>query len=133
MIALGQLGKRILSEGTPAMLARAQLLGMDEGYLAGLHTLGQELEAAERELGALTAQGGISEDDIAHQAGLTLHLMMHVIECFEAAHEIDSNVPRLRPSHTARLVHRLSKLPPPPPPGGLALCVLCVLECGGAK
>ena len=53
------------------------------------------------------------------EAGLTVHLMMHVIEAFAAAHEVDGSVPLLRPVHTQRMVRRMSRLPPPPPPSSL--------------
>lgn len=113
MLALSALGRRVLTDPDPKIAVRARLLGLDEPYVSSLEALGRDLLAREAELQRLTGDDDTGDAALAVEAGITLHLMMMVIEAFEAAHEIESSIPLLRPVHTLRLVRRLSKLPPP--------------------
>ena len=113
MLALAALGRRVLTDPDPKIIVRARLLGLDEAYVTSLETLGGDLRTREAELQRLTGHDDTVDDALAVEAGITLHLMMMVIEAFESAHEIEPSVPVLRPVHTQRLVRRLSKLPPP--------------------
>jgi hypothetical protein len=113
MLALAALGRRVLTDPDPKIIVRARLLGLDEAYVTSLETLGGDLRTREAELQRLTGHDDTVDDALAVEAGITLHLMMMVIEAFESAHEIEPSVAVLRPVHTQRLVRRLSKLPPP--------------------
>lgn len=113
MLALAELGRRVLADADPKIAVRARLLGLDDPYVKSLEALGHDLVAREAELQELTGHDDTAGDSIAVEAGITLHLMMMVIEAFESAHEVEASVPLLRPVHTQRLVRRLSKLPPP--------------------
>jgi hypothetical protein len=115
MFALTAIGRRLLSDESPRTAQRAQLLGLDEAYLTTLEALGNDLKRGQAELARLAHVANMPDDALYAEAGLTLHLMMHVIEAFAAAHEVDSAVPLLKPVHTQRMVRRMSKLPPPPP------------------
>ncbi len=115
MFALSAIGKRLLGDGSPKTAQRAQLLGLDEAYLARLEALGHDLQRGQDQLAQLAQAANTPDDALYSEAGLTVHLMMHVIEAFAAAHEIDPSVPLLRPVHTQRMVRRMSRLPPPPP------------------
>jgi hypothetical protein len=116
MFALATIGKRLLGDGNPRTEQRAKLLGLDHAYLGTLEALGHDLRRGQEELSALAHEANTPDDAIYAEAGLTMHLMMHVIEAFAAAHEVDVTIPLLRPVHTQRMVRRISRLPPPPPP-----------------
>ncbi len=118
MRALAELGRRILAEGDDRAQQRAALLGLDEAYLDSLDELGSALVCAEADIAKGIEASKRRHQEILIDAGLTLHLMMQVIEAFTIAHQIDRTVPLLRPVFTNRVVRRLSKLPPPPPPRG---------------
>jgi len=116
MFALAAIGRRLLAGGSAKMGLRARLVGLDEPYLTTLEALGYDLKQGQEELSRLTRAAHMPDDALYAEAGLTLHLMMYVIEAFAAAHEVDASVPLLRPEHTQRMVRRMSRLPPPPPP-----------------
>jgi hypothetical protein len=119
MFALAAIGRKVLKDAPPMTLQRARLLGLDEGYLDTLEALGYELKRGQEELAQLALAANMPNSQLYTEAGLTVHLMMHVIEAFAAAHEVDGSVPLLRPVHTQRMVRRMSRLPPPPPPSSL--------------
>jgi len=81
-----------------------------------IETMGVDLKRAQDELARLAQQAHTPDDQLFREAGLTVHLMMHVIEAFESAHEVDASVPLLRPVHTQRMVRKMSRIPPPLPP-----------------
>lgn len=113
MVALAALGRAVLADPDPAVSVRARLLGLDESYAASLEALGLDVQQREAELKGLTASDPAEDPGLSTEAGVTLHLMMIVVEAFESAHEVEASIPLLRPVHTHRLVRRLSKLPPP--------------------
>ena len=100
---------------SPVTAQRAKLLGLDREYVFSLGTLGGELMADEAELKKLDEVDD-GEDEVLLEAGRAVYLMLMVVEAFEAGHEVDSTVPKLRVVHTRHLVRRLSKLPPAPVP-----------------
>jgi hypothetical protein len=116
LFALSAIGKRLLADTAPRTAQRAQLLGLDAAYLTTIEDLGYDLKRGQEELARLAQAANLPNDGLYAAAGLTLHLMMHVIEAFAAAHEVEASVPLLRPVHTQRMVRRMSRLPPPPPP-----------------
>ena len=87
MFALSAIGKRLLGDGSPKTAQRAQLLGLDEAYLARLEALGHDLQRGQDQLAQLAQAANTPDDALYSEAGLTVHLMMHVIEAFAAAHE----------------------------------------------
>jgi len=116
MVALGAIGRRLLGDASPKTVQKARLLGLDEQYVSTIETMGVDLKRAQDELARLAQQAHTPDDQLFREAGLTVHLMMHVIEAFESAHEVDASVPLLRPVHTQRMVRKMSRIPPPLPP-----------------
>ncbi len=115
MTELAVVGATLLASCSPATAQRAKLLGLDREYVFSLGTLGGDLMADEAELKKL-AEVDDGEDEVLLEAGRAVYLLLMVYEAFEAGHEVDATVPRLRLVHTRHLVRRLSKLPPAPMP-----------------
>jgi tetratricopeptide (TPR) repeat protein len=117
MARLAELARGILEDAPASVSARALLLGLDASYVATIEAAGAELAAAEAEVNQLFGdEADPLGEQILLESGLTLYLLMQVVEAFEAAHEIDPSIPRMRPANTQALVRRLSKLPAPRPP-----------------
>jgi hypothetical protein len=113
MLALAKIGRRLLADPSEKGVQRARLLGLDDAYLETLEALGAELKGDQEDLASLSDAAQAPDNPLYAEAGLTVHLMMHIIEVFAAAHEIDPAVPLLKPVHTQRMVRRMSRLPAP--------------------
>jgi hypothetical protein len=117
MLSLAAVGHQVLTKNDAKVQQRAKLLGLDYAYVDSLEDMGLELQRLEREVEELLSGHGAEEESLAMEGGRILFVMMHVVEVFAAAHELEKQVPLLRPVNTARFMPSMSKIPPPPPPG----------------
>lgn len=112
---LAGVGETLLTApGSETLQQRARLLAFDRAYVDQIRQVATELDEAQNTVWHLSKQGDDPEARLHELLGMTLGLMAMLVEAFDAAHEIESSVPILRPKFTQRVVvRRLSKLPPP--------------------
>ncbi|HXD21902.1 MAG TPA: hypothetical protein VN613_00985 [Gemmatimonadaceae bacterium] len=103
--ALGELaatGAAILAEKQSAIHSRAALHGLTSAYLDRLRAAAKDASAA-----ASTHVGrrrSVSQGALDLEDGINLHILGAIIDAFDAAHDVDSTIPRLQPISTRHIL-----------------------------
>ena len=115
LLNLAREGRMLLDQMQDSV---ATLYGLDALYLEELEQTAERLQAVEQEYDALEPP---DEDPRRTQllAGISVKLMLQVLDAFLSAHELYPDVPFLTPRNHHGLMRRISRLPPPPAPQGL--------------
>jgi len=100
---LASVGHKLLQHKKDAVAKRAKLMRVDAAYLARIAAAAKQVHetaaaAAARGGGKAVTQGALDRED-----GVNAILLGHVIDVFEAAHDVDPTLPRLVPIATRRL------------------------------
>jgi hypothetical protein len=100
---LAKLGHKLLAHKKDAVAGRAKLMRLDAPYVAAIEAAAAEVsdtaeQAAARSGGKAVTQGALDRED-----GVNALLLGHIIDMFEAAHDLDPTIPRLVPIATRRL------------------------------
>jgi hypothetical protein len=102
--ALVALGKKVLGHHGDAVARRAAAARLAEPYLDKVTAAAVLARQTDRDVGGPPPRIGQADLDLAD--GINLHLLSNVVQAFEAAHDLDSTIPRLVPIATRRLLGR---------------------------
>ncbi|MFO0590318.1 MAG: hypothetical protein U0441_22440 [Polyangiaceae bacterium] len=111
MKRLGTAGSRALATKKGPIAARAKLLGLDAAYVQQIQEAGDRLATATEKTKARSGGARVTQGALDLEDGKNLLLMGHIMEVFEAAHDLDPTIPRLVPIATRRLFLRARKVP----------------------
>lgn len=106
---LAKVGARVVGLKKGPLAARARLMQVDSTYVEQLEAAGARLLAADEKTKARSGGARVSQGLLDREDGANLRLLGHVIDVFEAAHDIDPAIPRLVPIATRRLLGRTRK------------------------
>jgi hypothetical protein len=103
---LAAVGTHVLALKKSPLATRARLMQVDAAYVEQLTAAGDRLATAAEKTRARSGGGRVSQGMLDREDGANLLLLGHVIDVFEAAHDIDPSIPRLVPIATRRLLGR---------------------------
>jgi hypothetical protein len=103
---LGSVGARLVAAKKGPLAARARLMQIDGDYVDTLNAAATRLSEATEKARARSGSAKITQGALDREDGANLRILGHVIDVFEAAHDIDPSIPRLAPIATRRLLGR---------------------------
>ena len=106
---LASVGTRVLAMKKSPLATRAKLLQVDAAYVEQLSAASERLATATEKTKARSGGGRVSQGMLDREDGANLLVLGHIIDVFEAAHDIDPSIPRLVPIATRRLLGRTRK------------------------
>lgn len=106
---LAAVGTRVLAEKKGPLAQRAKLFRLDAAYVEELAAAGDRLAAAAEGSRARSGAKRVTQSALDLEDGKNLRLLSHLIDAFEAAHDIDPTIPRLVPIATRGLLRRARK------------------------
>jgi hypothetical protein len=104
---LARVAEEFLAHKKDKVAARVKLYRLTRAYVDGLREAAKTVRGAAR-AGALQATAKSAQSQLDLLDGINIHLLAQVIQAFEAAHELDSSIPRLVPISTRRLLGKRS-------------------------
>lgn len=106
---LASVGERVLGMKRGPFTARARLMQLDTEYLDKLSAAATRLEGAAEKARARSGGLRVTQGALDREDGANLRILGHIIDVFEAAHDLDPTIPRLAPIATRRLLGRTRK------------------------
>lgn len=101
---LATLGAKWLAVKKGALAQRAQLMQLDAGYVSELKAAAARLKGAAEKATARSGGSRVTQGALDAEDGANLLLLGHIVQVFEAAHDLDPTIPRLVPIATRRLL-----------------------------
>lgn len=101
---LAALGGKWLSAKKGPAAERARLMRLDQAYVDELTAAATRLKKAADKSTARSGGKAVTQGALDAEDGANLMLLGHVVEVFEAAHDVDPTIPRLAPIATRRLL-----------------------------
>ncbi|APR82467.1 Hypothetical protein A7982_07816 [Minicystis rosea] len=92
---------------------RAKLMRFDADYVASIEDAAARVGKTAAQAGAKSGGTAVTQGALDREDGVNARILGHVIEVFEAAHDIDPTIPRLVPIATRRLFGRHQKVTKP--------------------
>ncbi len=106
---LASVGTRVLALKKSPLATRAKHMQVDAAYVEELTAAGDRLATAAEKKKARSGGGRVTQGTLDREDGANLLVLGQIIDCFEAAHDIDPSIPRLVPIATRRLLGRTRK------------------------
>lgn len=108
---LAALGQEILADKKGPRHKRAKLMRLDAAYVASMKAAAAQIIETSAQAGARSGGKAVTQGALDREDGVNAILLGHIIDAFEAAHDLDPTIPRLVPIAARRLFgkHRRAK------------------------
>lgn len=101
---LAALGGKWLAAKKGPLAERARLMQLDAAYVTELESAAERLKGAAEKATARSGGSKVTQGALDAEDGANLLLLGHIVQVFEAAHDLDPTIPRLVPIATRRLL-----------------------------
>src|SRR5262245_9492798 len=113
---LAALGHKLLAHKKNAVAKRAKLMRLDAAYVASLEAAATHVSETAEHAGARSGGKAVTQGALDREDGVNILILGHILDMFEAAHDVDPTIPRLVPIATRRLFGKHRKAVKPEAP-----------------